>query len=187
MVRTCSGQRSRRTEGIPGSVIDSSTSLLQSQSTTSSAWRLGSPAGEVVPSALSGARHEVLGAAQSDAYDYGPTEGETELRRQLFDFHGGPGRASAPPEQLLVTSGGMQGLDLACKLFVDPVTLSQSRLRPTRTGPRSSPVTAGVLLEVPTDDHGIDVAALAELAPVKPPEVIYVIPNFQNPSGTRCR
>jgi 2-aminoadipate transaminase len=180
------GGFARRVAGIPGSVIDSSTSLLQSQEHDIVRFAIGSPAGDAVPSAAFGElAHEVLGAAQSDAYDYGPTEGEAVLRRQLLGFLESQDVRPTPPEQLIVTAGGMQGLDLACKLFVDPGDVVAVEDPTYTNGTAVITSYGGEILEVPIDDHGMDVGALAELAsPSRPPRMIYVIPNFQNPSGT---
>jgi 2-aminoadipate transaminase len=175
-----------RVAGIPGSVIDSSTSLLQAQEHDVVRFAMGSPAPEAIPTDdFAAVAREVLSAAHGDAYDYGPTEGEAELRARLTEFlEQVDGRAPAP-ESLLITAGGMQGLDLACKLFVeegDRVAIES----PTYTN-GTAVITSygGRVLEVPIDDDGLDVEALAELgSDGAHPKLIYVIPNFQNPSGT---
>ena len=173
-----------RAAGITGSVIDSSTSLLQAQSHDIVRFAMGSPAPEAIPSAeLSEIASEIMAPGASSTYDYGPTEGEPELRTQLIEHlarqRGGP----PSPAELLITSGGMQGLDLTCKLFVDPGDLVAVE-SPTYTNGTAVITGYGAeLLEVPVDDSGLDVDALAELGDRRAPKLIYVIPNFQNPSG----
>ena len=173
-----------RAEGIPGSVIDSSTSLLQNQTHDIVRMAMGSPSSDVVPNEeFAAIAHELFAGAQADLYDYGPTEGDSELRNALMDFLAKANGVAPRAEQLLITSGGMQGLDLACKLFIDDgdIVAVEAPTYPNGTAVITS--YGGVLLEVPTDEEGLDVAALEELARKTPARMIYVIPNFQNPSG----
>jgi 2-aminoadipate transaminase len=175
-----------RVAGIPGSVIDSSTSLLQAQEHDVVRFAMGSPAPEAIPSdAFAALVGETLSVAHGDAYDYGPTEGEAELRVNLADFlERVDGRAPAS-ESLLITAGGMQGLDLVCKLFVDPGDLVAVESPTYTNGTAVITSYGGRVLEVPTDSAGLDVDALAGLVREgTAPKLIYVIPNFQNPSGT---
>jgi 2-aminoadipate transaminase len=174
----------KRTAGIRGSAIDNSTSLLQSQTHDIVRMAMGSPSPEAVPSdEFADVARELFGSGGYAIFDYGPTEGEAELRELLLDFLARRGGAVPEPDELLITSGGMQGLDLTCKLFVDPgdVVVVEG---PTYTnGSDVIRAYGGVPLEVPTDEEGIDVDALAELARGLTPKMIYTIPNFQNPSG----
>lgn len=129
-----------RAKGLVGSVIDSSTSLLQRQTHDIVSFAMGSPAAEAVPSdAFREIYHAVLADAGAAAFAYGATEGETVLRDELLAYlDSTPERTTA--ERLLITTGGMQGLDLAGKLFIDPGDLVMSRHRLTPTAaPRSWP------------------------------------------------
>lgn len=95
-----------------------------------------------------------------------------------------PGGAPAP-ERLLITSGGMQGLDLACKLFVEPGSLVVAESPTYTNGTAVITSYEGRILEAPVDADGMVVEALPELvaAAGRTPRLIYVIPQFQNPSG----
>jgi 2-aminoadipate transaminase len=91
----------------------------------------------------------------------------------------------ASEESLLITTGGMQGLDLACKMYLDPgdVVLTES---PTYPNALVTIATyEGRVLECPTDSRGIVVDAIPDLVARegRPPKLIYVIPNHQNPTG----
>jgi 2-aminoadipate transaminase len=167
-----------RVDGITGSVIDSSTSLLQRQRHDIVRMAMGSPAEEAIPSATFGALLGELAADGAAAFDYGPTEGEAELRRALLDFLG----PRLHPEELLVTSGGMQGLDLVCKLFVEAGDLVAVESPTYTNGAATISGYEGRMVEVPGDEDGMDVDALADLD--EPPKLIYTIPTFQNPAGT---
>ncbi len=171
---------------IPGSAIDSSTSLLQGQSHDIVRFAMGSPAAEAIPAAAFDELARVaLSDGASDAYDYGPTEGEAGLRAALLAFLEQQG-SRTPDARLLITAGGMQGLDLAGKLFIERGDLVVVE-SPTYTNGTAVILSyEGELLEVPVDDDGMVVEDLPELvaAAGRTPKAIYVIPNSQNPSGT---
>jgi 2-aminoadipate transaminase len=183
---TASPRLAARAEGLVGSVIDSSTSLLQRQTHDIVRFAMGSPAAEAVPTKLlaeigAGA----LGAGSADAFDYAATEGDPALRTAVLDMLSGTGEATMG-ERLTITSGGMQGIDLACKLYVDPGDLVVVE-SPTYTNGSATVMSyGGVVLEVPVDADGMIVEALPELVERagRRPKAIYTIPNFQNPSGT---
>src|SRR5680860_203643 len=182
---TAAPQLAVRASGLVGSVIDSSTSLLQRQTHDIVRFAMGSPAAEAVPTALLAAiSATALGPDSADAFDYAATEGDPGLRTAVLDMLSGTGEETTP-ERLTITSGGMQGIDLACKLYVDPDDLVVVE-SPTYTNGTATVMSyGGVVLEVPVDDDGMVVEALPGLveAAGRPPKAIYTIPNFQNPSG----
>jgi 2-aminoadipate transaminase len=171
-----------RADGLVGSVIDSSTSLLHRQTHDIVRFAMGSPAEEAVPAdVLSGIAQTALGP---DAYDYGATEGDPPLREALLDMLRGTSDETTA-DRLTITAGGMQGLDLVCKLFVDPGDLVVVE-SPTYTNGSATALAYGAeLLEAPVDEDGLVVERLPELAERagRRPKAIYTIPTFQNPSG----
>jgi len=174
-----------RAGSLIGSVIDSSTSLLAAQTHDIVRFAMGSPAAEAVPTDVLGPLAAEVFASGAGAFDYAATEGDPELRRALLDFLAGTPEATTE-ERLLITSGGMQGLDLACKLFVGPGDLVAVE-SPTYTNGTATVLSyGGEVLEVPVDADGMVVERLPELAERagRTPKALYVIPNFQNPSGT---
>jgi 2-aminoadipate transaminase len=179
-------QLAARAQGLVGSVIDSSTSLLQRQTHDVVRFAMGSPAAESVPTKLFAEICATeLGPNCADAYAYGATEGDPRLRAAVLDMLAGTGEATTP-ERLTITSGGMQGIDLACKLYVDPGDLVVVE-SPTYTNGSATVMSyGGVVLEAPVDANGMIVEALPELIARagRTPKAIYTIPNFQNPSGT---
>lgn len=172
-----------RTDKLVGSVIDSSTSLLAAQKHDIVRFAMGSPAAETVPAA---AFSDIASTVMtSDAMDYAATEGDPRLLDSLVGYLDSVGEGTSP-DRLVITSGGMQGLDLACKLFVDPgdLVIVES---PTYTNGTATVLSyGGDVLEAPMDADGLVVEALPELVERagRLPKMIYVIPNFQNPSGT---
>ena len=174
-----------RADMLVGSVIDSSTSLLQKQTHDIVRFAMGSPAAEAIPTDVFAAiLPEALGTGAAAAYDYGATEGDPPLRDALLQMLEGT-TDETTADRLFITAGGMQGLDLCCKLFVDPGDLVVVE-SPTYTNGSATALSYGAeLLEVPVDDDGMVVEALEELVERagRKPTVIYAIPTFQNPSG----
>jgi 2-aminoadipate transaminase len=164
-------------------VIDSSTSLLHKQTHDVVRFAMGSPAAEAVPSEILAAIAAVE-LAEPHAYDYAATEGDPPLHAALLHALRGTSDETTA-ERLTITAGGMQGLDLFCKIFVDPGDLVTVE-SPTYTNGSATALAYGAtLLEIPVDDDGMDIDALGELvaAAGRTPKAIYTIPTFQNPSG----
>src|SRR3954454_24328529 len=80
-------------------------------------------------------------------------------------------------DRLTITAGGMQGLDLFCKIFVDPGDLVVVE-SPTYTNGSATALSYGAnLIEVPVDDDGLDVDELERLVSDagRVPKAIYTI------------
>lgn len=170
-----------RADQLIGSVIDSSTALLASQQHDIVRFAMGAPGEDLIPLAELDAAY---GTATAGRYDYGESEGEPRLREQILKLSAESGQATAD-ERILVTSGGMQGLDIAFKLFVDPgdVVVIEA---PTYTNGYATALSYGAdVLPVPVDEEGMLVEQLPDLVAAKgrAPKAIYTVPNFQNPSG----
>ena len=102
--------------------------------------------------------------------------------------HGGRGHARVDPDELLVTTGGQQVIDLVCKTLVDPGDVIVAEA-PTYPGavPAFTSYQADVV-QIAMDDDGLRVdeleATLDRLeAEGRRPKFIYTIPTFQNPAG----
>src|SRR6185312_6109396 len=172
-----------RAAGLVGSIIDSSTSLLHKQTHDVVRFAMGSPATEAVPSKIL-ADIAAARLSSADAYDYAATEGDPPLHTALLEMLRGTSDETSA-DRLTITAGGMQGLDLFCKIFVDPGDLVVVE-SPTYTNGSATALSYGAtLMEVPVDDDGLDVDALDErvAAAGRTPKAIYTIPTFQNPSG----
>ena len=173
-----------RADGLVGSVIDSSTSLLASQTHDIVRFAMGSPAAEAIPTeALAEVGVEAIGAGAADAFDYAATEGDPALREVLLAMLDGTSDATTA-DRLTITAGGMQGLDLACKLFVNPGDLVAVESPTYTNGSATALSYQAELVEIGVDDEGMKVDDLAAVgADGRPPKVIYTVPTFQNPSG----
>lgn len=122
------------------------------------------------------------------ALQYGSSAGDPVLVEQLIVKLKRDQGIEAAEENLLVTNGASQALNLIVQMLVDPgdTVLSEA---PTWTGAVRSFKTAGAeIVEIGLTPDGTDVAQLArELQALRDagvrPKFFYMIPNFQNPTG----
>lgn len=130
---------------------------------------------------------KVLDRDGPKALQYGPTEGDPSLIHELVEFEK-RGGVEINADQVMVTTASQQGLDLIAKVFInegDAVVLGL----PSYLGGLQAFNSYGAQMHgVLHDDHGMKVDALkAKLEQLKnlgrKPKFIYVVPDFQNPSG----
>lgn len=146
----------------------------------------GMPAPEVFPAAqFLEASERVLKNQASLALQYGATEGYKPLREFIVHQSGRYG-IKITPDNVLITSGSQQALDLIGKVFInrgDRILVEE----PTYLGALQAWQAYGAeFVTVPMDDDGMIVDEL-EKALRSGPKFIYVLPNFQNPTGvTLC-
>lgn len=130
---------------------------------------------------------EVLEHEGRAALQYGTTEGDAGLRALLAERHKKDGLELAP-ENILITTGSQQALDLCGKIFINRGDVVLCGL-PSYLGGLNAFSNYGALLRgIPLDDHGMR-PDLLEKAIVKlknegkTVKFIYIIPDFQNPTG----
>ncbi len=88
------------------------------------------------------------------------------------------------PDNVLITTGSQQALDLIGKVFIDPGA-SVLTCRPTYLGAiQAWRAYQAHFVTVPLDDDGMQVEVLEEIVSRVPVRFIYVLPNFHNPAGT---
>ena len=137
--------------------------------------------------ALREAAGDLLSGGDRAALQYGATRGYRPLLETLEPLLEDRGIASTF-EQRLVTSGSQQGLDLVARVLIDPGDVVLVEL-PTYTGAISAFVNArATLVGVRQEADGIDLDqldhAVARLrAEGRRVRLLYVVPNFQNPTG----
>lgn len=142
----------------------------------------GLPAPEVFPrQEIAVAAEKVLREQGSSALQYSATEGYLPLR-ELLVRHMSRYGIKVTPANVLITSGSQQGLDLIGRLFVNPGDRILTEA-PTYLGALQAwSAYQADYVTVPIDDEGLDVDRLeAELR--AGPKFLYILPNFQNPSG----
>jgi 2-aminoadipate transaminase len=130
---------------------------------------------------------EALDSRDPSALQYGATRGYRPLLEALPEILDERGiRASV--DELIVTTGSQQALDLTARIFVDPGDVVLLEL-PTYTGAITAFRNAQArLVGVAQDAGGIDLGDLArvaarERAAGRRIAFLYVVPNFQNPTG----
>ncbi len=144
----------------------------------------GLPAPESFPVAAIAAAHaDVLATQGAQALQYGPTEGYGPLRAWIAARVSAQG-LQATAEQVLITAGSQQGIDLVGKAFIDPGDRVAVE-GPSYLAALQSFGTYGADFEVvQSDAQGMRVSDLERLLQEKPIKLVYLVPTFQNPSGT---
>jgi 2-aminoadipate transaminase len=116
------------------------------------------------------------------ALQYGATEGYQPLREQLAAFMAGKGAAVAP-DDLIVTTGSQQALDLLGKTLISPgdkVIVEGPTFLATIQCFR---LYGAELVTAPVDGDGVESDELEQLIVEHKPKFVYLIPTFGNPSG----
>ncbi len=138
--------------------------------------------------ALEEVTQAVIRDAGPAAMQYGGGQGLPALRQQLTEVMAAEG-VRAQADDLVVTTGGQQALDLVAKLFCDPgdVVLAEG---PSYVGALGAFASyQAEVVHVAMDDEGMDPvaleAALQRLAAAgRSAKFLYTIPNHQNPAGS---
>ena len=170
----------QRMQGLTGSVIRELLKITERPEIISFAG--GLPAPEVFPLAeIEAATRKVLEEHGAQALQYGATEGYAPLR-ELLVRHMARYGVKLTPANVLVTTGSQQALDLVGRLFLNPGDHVVTE-EPTYLGAiQAWRAYQAEFLTVPADDAGMRVELLEEELR-RGPKFVYVLPNFQNPSG----
>ena len=171
----------QRTKGVRSSAIRELLKFTQRPEVISFAG--GLPAAEVFPTErFREACKKVLEEQPHLALQYGASEGYEPLREMIarhIDRYG----IRAKTENVMITSGSQQALDLIGKLLINPGDRVLVEA-PTYLGAlQAFSVYGADYLSVPSDEDGLRSDSLE--APLRSgPKFMYVLPNFQNPGGT---
>ncbi len=139
------------------------------------------------PESYASLMERVAAESCARALQYGPTEGFSVVRECVVEVMGAEG-TRVNPDDVLITTGGQQVIDLVCKTLIDPgdVIIAEAP-----TYPGAVPTFCAYQAEVVQVDVDADGLRVDELEGVldsleaagKRPKFIYTIPNFQNPAG----
>jgi 2-aminoadipate transaminase len=130
---------------------------------------------------------ELLGGKDPAVLQYGPTRGLPHLIEAAMAILATRG-ITATSEEVLVTTGSQQGLDLLGRILIDPGDVVLVEL-PAYTGAIAAFRNAGAtLVGVRQDADGVDLEDLdavltREREAGKQVKFLYLVPNFQNPTG----
>lgn len=138
--------------------------------------------------AVAKSMQEALATSAREALQYGTTEGQAGLKRELIKLLKETEDIDATAEQLLVVSASQQGLDMTSRIFLnrgDAIVTSS----PTYLGALQAFEASGAdVYGADSDEQGVVPAAiekrLQELQEAgRPCKFIYLVPDFQNPNG----
>lgn len=172
-------QFSERAQQLQSSFIREILKITQRPEIISFAGGLPSPATFPVE-VMRAAYDKVLVDAGKVALQYGPTDGYGPLREWIAQSLSTEG-SRILPEQILMTSGSQQALDLLGKVLID----EGSRVlveTPSYLGAlQAFSVYRPEFKSVDTDDHGLVPGSIDGVA--QGARLLYSLPNFQNPTG----
>jgi 2-aminoadipate transaminase len=118
-----------------------------------------------------------------DIFQYSNSEGMLSLREYIADRYYQKLQIKIPVEDILITSGSQQGLDLIGKIFLndgDGLVIEE----PGYLGAiQAFSIYKPTFFPVPVSENGMDAKKLRAIVTNESPKLIYSVPNFSNPSG----
>lgn len=150
----------------------------------------GLPAPELFPKdEIAEILQDLMKHSAREGLQYGTTEGQKTLKAELIKMLKEDNNISVEPENILIVSAAQQGLDMTARMFVDPGDAVIAP-RPTYLGALQAFQVAGAdLIGADSDEGGVIPADIekklqALKAQGRRCKFIYVVPDFQNPTGT---
>ena len=139
------------------------------------------------PETFAAVASRVAAESCAKALQYGPTEGLPETKECIAEVMAADG-TPVDIEDIVVTTGGQQGIDLVAKTLIDPgdVVVAEAPTYPGAVPTFSSYQADVVQIEMDADGMRIDLLeqALERLdREGRQPKFIYTVPTFQNPAG----
>ena len=129
------------------------------------------------------AAHKVLSEDGRNALQYSTTEGYLPLRQYICERYMKRQGINIDADEILITNGSQQGLDLISKVFIDKgddIIIE----RPGYLGAiQALSVFEPRFHAVDLLEDGVDIEMLEEAVEAYDPKLFYSVPNFQNPSG----
>ena len=117
------------------------------------------------------------------AFQYNSTQGLETLRKHICDRYKKTMNLDFDPSEIVITNGSQQAFDILSTIFLNPGDEMMVE-DPTYLGAlQSFHLYDPVILPVELQNDGINVEALAETVKNHNPKFMYIIPNFQNPTG----
>ncbi len=145
----------------------------------------GLPAAELFPvEALREINNAILNEEAAQSLQYGPSQGILPLRKKIAERMNDKLKTSVNADDIIITNGSQQGLDFVAEMFIDEgdviVMESPSYLGAIGAFNLHEPK----FMEIGHDEDGILIADLEEALKTNDRiKMIYVIPDFQNPTG----
>jgi 2-aminoadipate transaminase len=143
----------------------------------------GLPAPELFPlKEVSEAAQRVLSKYGSSALQYAITEGLMPLREKIVQTLA-PGSTRLTGNHLIITQGSQQGLELIGKLYLDKGSVVFTETPSYLGALQAFRLFQAEIAPIATDDQGILPSALRGALKKRRPAFLYLMPNFQNPTG----
>jgi 2-aminoadipate transaminase len=140
------------------------------------------------PDSYAALMRQVATESCARALQYAPTEGLEVVKRCILDVMGAEGMHGIDVDEILVTTGGQQVIDLVCKTLIDPgdVIVAEAPTYPGAVPTFCAYQADVVQVEMDRDGMRVDQmeATLDRLEEEgRRPKFIYTVPTFQNPAG----
>ncbi len=174
---------SKRISGVKASAVREILKMMKDPEIIS--FGGGNPASETFPVVkLKEISDDIFNNEPNSVLEYGITEGDNDFKEEAIKFLSRHGNIVNDYDGVMVTSGSQQIMDFMAKCLCDEgdVVVCEN---PSFLGALNAFKSNGVkLVGVDMDDDGINIAKLEEVLKMpKKPKFIYLIPNFQNPTG----
>lgn len=146
----------------------------------------GAPAREALPI---GIVHEIsndvlrIDTRGVEALQYGPVTGIADLREVVVKDLLEPKGVKAKADNIVITGGGMEAINLLCQLFIDPDDIILVESPSFVHSVEVFEMFQAKCIPVEMDDNGMITEDLEEKIIKYKPKMVYVIPTFQNPTG----
>ncbi|GIN63799.1 GntR family transcriptional regulator [Robertmurraya siralis] len=126
--------------------------------------------------------HSTLKKNPNILSSYGPAQGDEELRKTMCKYlrkH----NLYINHQDILVTNGTQQGIDLVAKTFIGPGDVVAMEAPTYPAAIDTFRARGATIVPLPMDNDGIRIDHLQRVCEIYKPKLIYTIPNFQNPTG----
>lgn len=132
---------------------------------------------------LRAAADRVFAEKGKEALQYAPTLGYEPLRAFIAQRYADKCGLTVTPDEILITNGSQQGLDLVAKILIDPGDHVLMESPSYLGGIQAFAMYEPAFQTVPLEEDGVDTAVLAKKASHPLSKLFYALPNFHNPSG----
>ena len=124
----------------------------------------------------------------AESLQYTTSEGLPQLRSWLANWTQEADALTLAPEQIVITHGSAQSMELVAKVFIEPGDVGFVGLPSYFGGAGAIKSFQGKVVGVPVDEQGMRIDLLEEqvkrtLDAGEVPKLVYMVPDFQNPSG----
>ena len=118
----------------------------------------------------------------SDSRQYGASEGELSFRKNIVAILA-ERKLKTTVDNVLVTNGSQQGLDLVSRLILDSESIILTEQPTYLAACQVFTLQGATIKDVVSDEQGMSISELRSAIDQYKPKAVYLIPNFQNPAG----